>query len=85
MFQFQETNVIKKESEKIIKYQDLTVEIERVWNVTPVQTWLTGTISKSLKKIPEQHKKKARNRGTTENSHTGQGTCTSENTNVEVQ
>jgi len=26
-------NVIKKEAEKILKYEDLTIEIQRVWNV----------------------------------------------------
>ena len=27
-------NVIKKEAEKILKYKDLTTEIQRMWNVT---------------------------------------------------
>jgi len=26
-------NVIKKDGEKILKYQDLTTEIQRMWNV----------------------------------------------------
>jgi uncharacterized protein YlxP (DUF503 family) len=26
-------NVIKKEAEKILKYKDLTTEIQRMWNV----------------------------------------------------
>jgi hypothetical protein len=42
--------VIKKETEKIIKYKDLTIEIQRVWNiktinVTPLITGATGTTS----------------------------------------
>ena len=47
-------NVIKKEAEKILKYKDLTIEIQRMWNVKanviPVIIGATGTISKSLKK-----------------------------------
>jgi hypothetical protein len=41
-------NVIKKEAEKIIKYEDLTMEIQRIWNVKtkviPVIIGATGTI-----------------------------------------
>jgi hypothetical protein len=44
--------VIKKEAEKILKYKDLTIEIQRVWNVKtrviPVAIGATGTISKSF-------------------------------------
>ena len=29
---FGDTNVIKKEAEKILKYKDLTTEIQRTWN-----------------------------------------------------
>jgi hypothetical protein len=43
-------NVIKKEAEKILKYKDLTIEIQRMWNVytkvIPVITGATGTTSK---------------------------------------
>jgi len=45
-----EINVIKKEAEKILKYKDLTIEIQRMWNVKtnvlPIITGATGTISK---------------------------------------
>jgi len=43
-------NVIKKEAEKILKYKDLTTEIQRMWNVKtkvlPVIIGVTWTISK---------------------------------------
>ena len=46
--------MIKKESEKILKYKDLTIEIQRMWNVKtrviPVIIGATGTISKSFRK-----------------------------------
>jgi hypothetical protein len=47
-------NVIKKEAEKILKYEDLITEIQRKWNVKtnvmPVVIGATGTISKSFRK-----------------------------------
>ena len=47
-------NVVKKEAEEILKYKDLTVEIQRMWNVKtkviPVIIGATGTISKSFRK-----------------------------------
>ena len=47
-------NVIKKEAEKIRKYKDLTIEIQRMWNiktkVIPVIIGATGTISESFRK-----------------------------------
>jgi len=55
--------VIKKEADKILKYKDLTIEIQRMWNVKSkvmsVIIWATGTISKSFRKyvsnIPGKH------------------------------
>ena len=54
--------MIKKEAEKILKYEDLTIEIQCMWNVKtrviPVIR-ATGTISKSFRKyvsnIPGNH------------------------------
>jgi len=58
--------VIKKETEKILKYKNLTIEIQRMWNVKtkviPVIIGATGTISKSFTKymsnIPGKHEVK---------------------------
>jgi hypothetical protein len=59
-------NVIKKEAEKILQYKDLTIEIQRMWNiktkVIPVIIGATGTISKLFRKyvsnIPGNHEVK---------------------------
>jgi len=59
-------NVVKKEAEKILKYEDLTIEIKCMWNVKtkviPVIIGATGTVSKSFRKyvsnIPGKHEVK---------------------------
>ena len=59
-------NVTTKKAEKILKYKDLTIEIQRMWNVktkvTPVIIGATGTISKSFRKymsnVPGKHEVK---------------------------
>ena len=59
-------NVIKKEADKILKYIDLKIEIQRMWNVKTkvisVIIGATGTISKSFRKyvsnIPGKHEVK---------------------------
>jgi len=59
-------NVIKKEADRILKYRDLTREVQRMWNVItkviPVTIGATGTISKSFRKyvsnIPGNHEVK---------------------------
>jgi enolase len=47
-------NVIKNEAKKILKYKDLAIEIQRMWNVKtrviPVIIGATGTNSKSFRK-----------------------------------
>jgi hypothetical protein len=63
---FGDRNVIKKEAEKILKHKDITIEIQRMWNVKtkviPVIIGATGTISKSFRKyvsnIPGNHEVK---------------------------
>ena len=58
--------MIKKEAEKILKYKDLTIEIQRMWKVKirviPVIIGATGIISKSFRKyisnIPGNHEAK---------------------------
>ena len=59
-------NVIKKETEKILICKDLTIEIQRMWNVKtkviPAIVGATGTIRKSFRKyvsnIPGNHEVK---------------------------
>jgi hypothetical protein len=56
-------NVIQKESEKKLKYNNLSVEIQQMWNmkcfVIPVTIGATGTVTKEPKKyletIPGKH------------------------------
>jgi hypothetical protein len=81
-------NVIKKEAEKILKYKDLTTEIQCMWNVKArviaVIIGATGTVSKSFRKyvsdIPG-------NQGVKEiqNSHIGHCMHTSGSANVKEQ
>ena len=62
----EDRNVIEKEAEKILKYKDLTIEIQRMWNVKTkvirVIIGATGTITKSFRKyvsnIPGKHEVK---------------------------
>ena len=49
-----ERNVITKVAQKILKYKNLTIDIQSMWNVkskvTPVIIRETGTVSKSFRK-----------------------------------
>jgi len=59
-------NVIKKEAQKTLKYEDFSIEIQRMWNVKTkviaVIVRATGTISKLFRKyvsnIPGKHEVK---------------------------
>ena len=81
--------MIKKETEKILKYKGLTTEIQRMWNVKtkviPVIIGATGTISKTFRKyvsnIPGKHEVKE----VQKTAILGHCTHTSESTNVKVQ
>ena len=46
--------MIKKEAEKILKYKDLRIDTELIWNVKtiliPVKIGAIGTISKTFRK-----------------------------------
>ena len=62
----EDRNVIRKEAENILKYKDLTIEIQRMWNVKtkaiPVIIGAIQTISNSFRKyvsnIPGNHEVK---------------------------
>ena len=81
--------MIKKEAEKILKYKELILEIQRMWNLkaklVPVIIGATGTISKSMRQylsnIPGKHEIKELQK----NSHIGHCTHTVESADVKVQ
>jgi hypothetical protein len=75
--------------ERIIKYEDLTIEIQRMWNVKNKDDTSNNGDNwnhlRNIHKIPAQHIGNARNQGTTEKSHIRHGIHTSESANVKVQ
>ena len=55
-------NVIKKEAEKILEYKDLTIEIQRMWNVKNKgdtgNNWSDWDHFQIIQKIRERHTRK---------------------------
>jgi Asp-tRNA(Asn)/Glu-tRNA(Gln) amidotransferase C subunit len=74
-----DTNVIKKEAEKILKY------VERNNKCDTSNNRGNWNHFKIIQKIPEQRTGNPRSQGATENSHIGHGTHTAESTNVKAQ
>jgi hypothetical protein len=83
-----DTNMIKKDTEKILKYKDLTIQVEHMWNVKtnviPLIIGATGTISKSFTKYLSNITGKHEITEPRENSHIGQGIHTLESTNIKA-
>jgi hypothetical protein len=81
-------NAIKKEAKKILKYKDLSIEIQCMWNVKtrviPIIIGATGTISKSFRKyvsnIPGNHEVRE-----LQKIAIGHCTHTSESANLKLQ
>ena len=67
MLHFLDTeSMIKKEDEKILRYKDLTIEIQGMWNVKEkvIPVIIDWNHFKIAQTIPEQRTGKARNLGT---------------------
>jgi len=80
--------VIKKEAKIILKYENLTIETQVMWNaktkIIPVIMGANYNHLKVIQKIPEQRRPKARSQVTTENKHAGHCTSTGESADVKV-
>jgi hypothetical protein len=81
-------NVIQKESEKKLKYKNLSIKIQRMWNmkcfVTPVNTGVTGIVTRGLKKKSGNNTRKALNRFSTKNSCTRNITHYKESATIKI-
>jgi hypothetical protein len=79
--------VIKEEPEKILKCEDLTMEIQRMWNVKPGTSnnrdnWNCLKVTQT---VTQQHTAQARNQGSTANSHIGHRTRTAGTADVKYR
>ena len=56
-------NVIKKEAEKILKYKDLIIKVQRMWNAKTIVTQVIIGLQEPFQNhsLPEQHTRKTRN------------------------
>jgi hypothetical protein len=77
-----------KEAQKVLRYKDLTIEIQRMWNIQakakPLKVQTTRTISKSLGKYLSNIPEKQEIKELAKKNHIGHCTHTSESTNVKV-
>ena len=55
-------NVVKKEADNVLKYKDLTIAVDGVWNIKrkydTCNNWDNRNHLKTIQKIPEQHTEK---------------------------
>jgi hypothetical protein len=82
-------SLIKKEAGKFLKYKDLRIQTQGMWNIK-IKSYATNNRGnwnhfKIIQKIPEELSGKVRNQGTTENSHISHCTHTAAGTNVKVR
>ena len=79
--------MFRKEAGRILKYEDLTTEIQSTWNANTKtgNNRGKGNHLKIIQKIPQPHSGKARTQGTTRNSHIGHCTHTAGSANVKYR
>jgi hypothetical protein len=77
-----------KEAKSVLKYKDLSIDIQRMWKVKKYDTSNNRGNWNDLKIIPkisEQHTSKARSEKTAEHSHIGHCIYSVESINVKLQ
>ena len=80
--------MITTKAQTILKYKDLTTEIQRKWNVKtnviPETIWANGTIPKSFRKYLSNIRESTKSRNYRKQSYLLLHTHTSESANVKV-